>query len=183
VTVTVLPAEYHFVKFDSSVVSALVEDLLDRLAMSGRDVVIEIDETTPLTRAELTSTAPVTLKVESGAYEEPKAPRTVSEANVLNVTGRLLLRVRDREQGGFADAPADAELSLPQTVAWDVYSTGRLQRLGVTVQRQRWLYHFRNRHGFTDDADAAFDRLWSADRLTWAELSALSEATVASSAA
>ena len=32
------------------------------------------------------------------------------------------------------------------------------------------LYQFRNRYGFTDAADAAFDRLWSAEALTWADL-------------
>jgi hypothetical protein len=47
------------------------------------------------------------------------------------------------------------------------------------VQRQRRLYQFRNRHGFTDAADAAFDRLWSADGLTWAEISALSDEALA----
>ena len=45
---------------------------------------------------------------------------------------------------------------------------GRLGRLGHPVQRQRRLYQFRNRHGFTDAADAAFEQLWEADDLTWA---------------
>ena len=34
---------------------------------------------------------------------------------------------------------------------------GACARAGHQAQRQRWLYHFRNRHGFTDEADAAFD--------------------------
>ena len=52
---------------------------------------------------------------------------------------------------------------------------GRIGRLGHRVQRQRRLYHFRNRHGFTDAADAAFDRLWSGEGLTWADIVALSD--------
>jgi hypothetical protein len=41
--------------------------------------------------------------------------------------------------------------------------------------RQRRLYHFRNRHGFTDVADAVFERVWGADGLSWAELVELSD--------
>ena len=61
-------------------------------------------------------------------------------------------------------------------VAWDVYCIGRLVRLGFKHydNRQRWLYHFRNRHGFTDAADDAFERLWTGDDLTWADITALS---------
>ena len=29
------------------------------------------------------------------------------------------------------------------------------------MNQQRWRYNFRNRHGFTDQVDAAFDRLWA----------------------
>jgi hypothetical protein len=52
--------------------------------------------------------------------------------------------------------------------------------LGYRVFEPRWRYNFRNRHGFTDDSDAIFDRIWGADRLTWSELSAASEAAAAS---
>jgi hypothetical protein len=66
-------------------------------------------------------------------------------------------------------------MTLPLSSAWQAYCVGRLHRLGHRVQRQRRLYHFRNRHGFTDEADAAFDRLWTADALTWSEITALSD--------
>jgi hypothetical protein len=59
-------------------------------------------------------------------------------------------------------------------MAWQVHCVGRLGRLGHHVQRQRRLYQFRNRHGFTDAADEAFARLWDADRLSWAEIDAIS---------
>ena len=91
--------------------------------------------------------------------------------------GRLLFRVRDRRDPTFGTPPPDAELPLRQSVAWDVYSVGRLVRLGHRHydNRQRRLYHFRNRHGFTDAADEAFERLWTADGLSWAEIAALSD--------
>ncbi len=41
------------------------------------------------------------------------------------------------------------------------------------MSKPRRLYHFRNRHGFNDVADAAFETLWNADEITWDELDAL----------
>ena len=67
-------------------------------------------------------------------------------------------------------------------MAWEVYAAGRLARTGQQAQLQRWRYHFRNRHGFSDEADAAFDRLWSADALTWADITGLSDALAAAGA-
>ncbi|MGZ4674391.1 MAG: hypothetical protein ACXV8K_17150, partial [Ilumatobacteraceae bacterium] len=77
---------------------------------------------------------------------------------------------------GFGDAPPDNQLTLAQIAAWEVYCIGRLERLGIAVNQQRWRYNFRNRHAFTDHADAAFDRLWASDSLTWDELQAISAA-------
>ena len=61
-------------------------------------------------------------------------------------------------------------------VAWDVYVIGRLVRLGTRNQVQRRRYQFRNQHGFDDDADAAFDQLWNAESLTFAEIRRISTA-------
>jgi hypothetical protein len=58
--------------------------------------------------------------------------------------------------------------------AWETYSVGRLERLGIPVNKQRWRYNFRNRHGFTDVVDTAFDRLWAGDGLTWETLRLIS---------
>jgi hypothetical protein len=87
--------------------------------------------------------------------------------------GRMLLRVKDRLDPLFQGAPADEDLSLQEMVAWTVYSEGRCDRLGLPTQKQRWLYHFRNRHGFSDVADEAFYRLWNADHLGWADIVAI----------
>jgi len=90
-----------------------------------------------------------------------------------------LLRAQDRIGGGFADAPADADLDLLQQTAWDTYCMGRLERLGYDVRQPRRLYHFRNRHGFNDVVDRAFQRLWTSDALTWADITAICEETAA----
>ena len=79
-------------------------------------------------------------------------------------------RLAGRTQGDVVD------LELRQMAAWETYCAGRLARLGLHVNQQRWLYNFRNRHGFTDTADAGFHQLWAADGLTWGEVDAISTA-------
>ncbi len=59
------------------------------------------------------------------------------------------------------------ELSRGERAAWDTYAVGRAGRLGLDVRRPRQLYDFRLQHGFTDVADAAFERCWHAERITW----------------
>jgi len=178
-TVTVTPETFTMVNFDAAALAAIAQKLLDQIGIPDLDVQIKIDETSPLGRTQVVSQDPVIIETESGAIEDPKRPRQLSDAGAADVLGRALLRVTDRRTPGFADAPSDADLTLPQSVAWAVYSNGRLERFGYPAQKQRWLYHFRNRHGFTDVADAAFERLWSTPSLTWSEIVALSEGAIA----
>ena len=77
--------------------------------------------------------------------------------------GRLLFRVADRLDAAFGDPPADSELTPAEHTAWDAYAVGRYsRRAGVDGGRDRRRYAFRIRHGFSDAADRAFDRLWAA---------------------
>lgn len=173
-SVTVAPHDFRFVKFDAQVVQRVGDELLATLGID-RPLHVEIDETTPLGRVRATVNPDgIVVNVESGAFEDSKRPREQSETATAVSLGRILLRTRDRLQGGFGEAPADDELSLRQMAAWETYSAGRLTRLGLTVNQQRWRYNFRNRHGFTDVADAAFERIWAADGLSWTELEAIS---------
>jgi hypothetical protein len=178
--VVVTPESFTYVSFDAGEIAQLTEKLIDAIGLQvPGDVHIEVDETTPLSRAVVTSLEPITLSVESGALEDPKRPRQVSPHAVVDSVGRLLLRVRDRLDPAFGDPPPDAELTLAQAAAWDAYVMGRLARLGYKAQRQRRLYHFRNRHGFTDAADRAFAQLWDGEGLTWAEIDAMSREAIA----
>ncbi len=174
-TVTVEPEEFRFVTFDGALIRDVAESLVATLGID-RPVHVRVDESTPLgrVRAEISETIAVT--VESGAFEDSKRPRQQSEVATRINLGRILLRVSDRLHGGFADTPGDDDLSLAQMAAWETYCAGRLSRLGLRINRQRWLYNFRNRHGFTDAADAAFDQLWNSDSLTWSELQSISAA-------
>jgi hypothetical protein len=176
VPVEVRPETFSMVLFDGAEIRALVEHLAGQIGLpDDATIVVDIDETTPLGRANVASVDPITLRLESGALEDPKRPRQLNPEGATDVLGRLLLEVRDRLDPAFGDPPADDDLSLPHATAWQVYCVGRLGRLGHRVQRQRRLYQFRNRHGFSDVADAAFDRLWTADAVTWTELTAISD--------
>jgi hypothetical protein len=179
-TVTVTPETFQFVCFDSGLIQRIAEGLASALQI-GRPIHVEVDETTPLARVRVELDDTIVVRVESGAFEDMRRPREQSERATATALGRALLRANDRLVGGFGEAPADDELSLAQVAAWETYCTGRLQRLGVDQNVQRWRYNFRNRHGFTDIADRAFEQLWQADGLTWAEVSAISASATAAS--
>jgi hypothetical protein len=169
--VLVTPERFALVSFDAGRIAELAGYVADAVGLPDDvEIRIDVDEKIPLGRVKVTSLDPITLAVEGGAFEDAKHPRHLSERSVLDVVGRLLLRVKDRLEPGFRQAPADEQLALPHSVAWTVYSEGRCERLGLPTQKQRWRYHFRNRHGFSDAADAAFDRLWATDHLTWADI-------------
>ena len=176
--VTVSPETYNLVEFESEPIRAVASKLMDEIGV-GVPLRIEVDETTPLGRAWTSSLEPLVLSVESGAFEDPKRPRHLSSRSIADVLGRLLFRAKDRLDPNFGEVPADDDLSLPESTAWDAYAVGRLARLGYPAQRQRRLYHFRNRHGFSDVADAAFERLWTGDGITWADIQAVCEETAA----
>lgn len=172
--VTVAPATFTFVHFEADRIAAVASKLLGDLGLDV-DLHVEVDEASPLGRATVTSEDPLVVTVEGGAFEDPRHFRQLSEAGVADVLGRLLLRHRDRHDPSFGDPGPDEALPLAHATAWDAYCLGRLARLGYREQRQRRLYHFRNRHGFTDAADAAFARLWTGDGLTWDDITSISD--------
>ena len=173
--VEVRPETFTMVQFDAGEIRAIVERLIADVGLpSELAVTVDIDETTPMGRSLLRSLEPVVLSLESGALEDPKRPRQIDPDGAADVLGRLLFEVRDRLDPAFGEAPSEDDLTLPQSVAWQVHCVGRLGRLGHRVQRQRRLYQFRNRHGFTDAADAAFEQLWTSDTLTWADIDRIS---------
>jgi len=179
VGVTVTPETFTMVLFEQPVIVAAVERVARQLELADADITVAVDEAVPLARSHIESVDPIVLAVDGGAFEDPRHPRQLSEHAVTDTVGRLLLQARDRRDPAFGEPPADADITLPHRVAWDVYATGRLQQLGYDSQRQRRLYGFRNRHGFTDAADAAFERLWTGSGFTWDEVTSLSDDAVA----
>lgn len=178
--VEVRPDTFSMVFFDAAEIRAIVERLVAEVGLPvDLAVTIEVDETTPMGRARVASFEPLVITAESGALEDVKAPRKLSPEGTADVIGKLLLSVRDRLDPVFGEPPSEDDLTLQESVAWEVYCVARLGRLGHPVQRQRRLYQFRNRHGFTDAADAAFDKLWTAEQLTWADITAISQEALA----
>lgn len=171
--VSVTPEEFTMVDFDPAEIVGIATELMDRIGFDG-ELAIVVDEASPLARSTLTAGNPVTVEVEGGAFEDTKRPRQLSPDRTADVLGRLLLRHLDR-QAGFSEAPGEDDLSLAEHSAWEVYAVGRLDRLGYRSQKKRRLYQFRNRHGFTDAADAAFERLWTGEGLTWSDVVTISE--------
>jgi hypothetical protein len=178
--VTIDPPSFTLVDFDPEALAAILEGLLDDVGLD-LPVTLQVDQTTPLGLASVTSVEPLVLFVESGALEDPRKLRALSPSGARNVLGRLLFRARDRLDPAFGEAPPDGDLTLELSAAWDVYCAGRLVRLGHSHfdEEQRRLYQFRTRHGFTDAADAAFRQLWGGEGLTWADVSRISTTAAA----
>lgn len=177
--VEVSPETFTLVRFDASAITRVVGEVADRLDVAADEVVrVEVDEEAILARTEVRSLDPIGLWVQSGAVEDPKRPRELSEERVADAVGLVLVQALDRRREGFGAPPLDEDLDLALLVAWEVHAAGRLAAAGLvdpSLQEERRRYHFRNRHGFTDVADRAFDRLWSAAPLTFAEIRRLSD--------
>lgn len=178
--VVVVPETFNYVFFDSARIAELAADVAHRVGLDPElELRLEVDESAPLGRVRVEALVPVTLTVQGGAFEDAKRPRYMSDLGVVDVLGRVLFRVRDRLDPGFGAPPPDSELTLQQSTAWDTYCVGRCERVGFAPSKPRRLYHFRNRHGFTDVADATFERLWSAEDLTWSDIEAACRETEA----
>src|SRR5256885_345210 len=114
--ITVTPEAFTLVSFDRDALVAVVDQLFAELGLPpDLAVTIAVDETTPLGRATIASYDPVRIDVESGALEDPKRPRQLSPSGAADVLGRLLFRVRDRQDPSFGDPGDDAELPLRQS--------------------------------------------------------------------
>jgi hypothetical protein len=181
--VTVTPGTFRLVDYDATEIARLTRDVATAVGLPpDLPIRVEVDETTPLGRAEVISNEPLVLELESGALEHLHQPRQFSVTRSQDMLGRMLMRVRDRLDPAFGDPPGDLDLEYPLSVAWDIYAIGRLARLGLPTQRERRLYHFRLRHGFSDHTDEIFEQLWGADVLTWVDVERLSAAARAHTA-
>ena len=178
--ITVTPALFTLVDFDRARIEALAAETAEAVGLpADLEIHLEIDEATPFGRTSATvSGRRVDLMIEGGAFEDPKELRQLSEEGTRQVLGRLLFRVADRLDPDFGGVPPDDDLTLEQHAAWDAYAVGRYARMaGVDGARERRRYTFRLRHGFTDASDRAFDRLWEASDLRWADIESTSRET------
>lgn len=173
----VVPETFELVEYEAAEILAVLDDMVDRIPglPDGFSAELQINEELSTARVAVASIDPVVLTLESGALENMKRPRTFGVEAAQNSVGRLLFEVADRLNSDFAAPPLDVELTLEERIAWNTYCFGRLSRLGVRVYKPKHLYNFRNRHGFSDAADALFEQIWSAGSMSWADISALCE--------
>ena len=175
--VTVSPETFEFVNFSASEIQTLAEEVASRVGLADDVVVdIEIDEAEMMGRSAASiEGGAVKIAVSGGAFESLRKAREFAADRCRAVLGQALMRARDRLDPSFGDPPGDAEVDVRLEAAWSSYIEGRLHRLDVLVGRpQRRIYHFRVRHGFSDDVDRVFDALWNGDSLSWADIEKLS---------
>jgi hypothetical protein len=170
--VTVTPDPFTLIPFDAPTIASLVEDVAALVEFPpGVEIDVAVDEELfpPLTghMADVVD-GRASLWISAANLEDTRQPRTFAPEQARSDFVVMLLRAKDRMSDDFADAPADRELTRGERVAWDIYAIGRAERLGMDTRRQRELYDFRLQHGFTDLADAAFDRCWNAPTMTFA---------------
>lgn len=75
-SVSVTPQEFKFVAYDAAMIQRVAEELASSLGLEDRNLQIEVDETTPLsrTRVEIGDNT-ISIRAESGAFEDTKRPR------------------------------------------------------------------------------------------------------------
>ena len=170
-TVTVAPDPFTLIAYDAKEIASIIEDVAALVGLpSSVDVDLVVDEElfAPLT-GHTTDVVDgrVKLWISGGNIEDSKRPRHFAPHQARRDFAYMLLRARDRLTEDFENATADGDITRGERSAWDVYAVGRASRLGIDVRRQAQLYEFRLQHGFTDVADAAFQRLWDAELMTW----------------
>jgi hypothetical protein len=171
VTIRVSPDPFTLIAYDVAEITALVEDAAALVGFPADvDIELEVDEElfAPLTgHMSDASDGRANLWISGANFEDSRRPRHFSADQARHDLVIMLLRAKDRLSGDFASAPPEGELTRSERAAWDVYAVGRAERLGLLVRRQKQLYDYRLQHGFTDVADAAFERLWNAQTMTW----------------
>jgi hypothetical protein len=175
--VQVIPETFTLVDYDAGVIAGLTEELAAKTGFPDDvDIAVEIDEELPLPLTGATADVAdgrAVLWFSGANFEDGRRRTHFDESIARTELATSLLRAADRLGPGFAGVPVDEELTDAHRHAWEVWAEGRTARLGEHSRKVRRQYHFRLYNGFTDVADAAFERLWSADALTWADLEAI----------
>jgi hypothetical protein len=169
--IVVTPDPFTLIAYDAAEIRAIVEDVAALVDFpTNADIYLDVDEElfAPLVgHLSDVRDGAAYLWISGGNLEDNRRPLHFSAEQAHDDFTIMLLRAKDRLSEDFASAPADNEILRGERVAWDTYAAGRAQRLGVPMRRQRQLYDFRLQNGFTDVADAAFERCWTAEKMTW----------------
>jgi hypothetical protein len=170
--IVVQPDPFTLIDYDAKTIGEIVEDCAALVGLpSNVDIQLDVDEELFAPLVGFTTDVDdgvVKLWISGGNLEDNRRPRTFSAEQARRDLTLMLLRAKDRLSEDFEGATPDGQMERGERAAWDVYAVGRASRLGVPVRHQAQLYEFRLQHSFTDVADAAFERLWNAETMTWA---------------
>jgi hypothetical protein len=171
---TVNPATFSKVQYEAADLAGMFDEALALVPglPAGLEVELRVDEDRSTSTARVAGRDPWVLALDGGAVEDTQRPRTVGRDQAMVVFCRLLFEVVDRGDPAFGAPTLDEALDPALRVAWDTYCVARTARLGIRVHQPKYRYNLRNRLGFTDPADACFDRLWSATGLSWGDIEA-----------
>ncbi len=177
--VRVTPETFELVEYDAGVIAGITEELAARVGIpDDASIEVDVDEELPLPLTGSTADVEdgtVRLWFSGADFENTTSRAEFDESLARAEIALALFRGADRLSPGFASAPVDEELSDAQRHAWESWAEGRAAHLGEHQRKVRRQYHFRLYNGFTDLADAHFERLWNAESgaLTWGELDAM----------
>lgn len=179
--ITLQPDTFTKVDYDADQLVGWAQEALEGVAGLSADlaVAVELDENAATTTFTLTSIDPVEIRLDSGSVENHRDPRRLGELETKITFTRIFLELLDRRYSWFRAPEIGAEVSQAHKVAWEVNLYGRVAEAGLRLHKPRFLYDFRNRHGFTDHADEVFEDLWSGRTLSWARITELSDLAVA----
>jgi hypothetical protein len=182
--VTVTPDPFTLIDYSAADIAAIVEDVAALIGLpSNVEIRVDVDEElfAPLVgHMSDVVDGRIVIWISGANFEDNRRPRTFSADQARRDLAFAMLRAQDRLSPEFADAPPDAAISRAERAAWDVYASGRAQRLGIPVRRQATIYEYRLQHGFSDIADTAFERLWEKPSTTFAALQEICAETGAS---
>lgn len=172
--ISVSPSTFTKVEYRLDQIVPVAEEVRSTVgagtALADNDVEIVIDEDQPTARMAVTSIEPIVFALDSGAFEDTRHPREFG-VEIASVTlASLFIEYLDRTSEFFGAPDLGQPTDLADKVAWSVYTHARVQRAGYRVHKPKHLYNFRNRHGFSDTADHAFEALWSGQDLTYADI-------------
>lgn len=172
--ISVSPSTFTKVEYQLDQIVAVVEEVQATIGagtgLAGRDVELVIDEDQPTARMAVTSIDPIVFALDSGAFEDTRRPREFGIELASVSMASLFLEYLDRADEAFGAPELGQPTDLADKVAWSVYIHARVQRAGYRVHKPKHLYNFRNRHGFSDAADQAFEALWVREDLTYADI-------------
>lgn len=172
--IRIAPQTFTKVEFTADDIQSVVREVIARIdQIADPDVELVIDEDQPTTRLSIAALDPLVFHLDSGALEDTRKPRHFGVEMASVSIASLFIEYLDRIDPSFGAPPVGQPEDLAQRIAWSAHTHGRVQRLGYRVHQPKHRYNFRNRHGFSDAADRAFDTLWTAEALTWADIIAL----------